>query len=156
MARLGVIKRILSRIIGQERKPLVLARRVGVSEHVHFLGVRDDVPRLLDDAALVTLPSLADPLPLVVVEAMAMGKAVVSTHADGIPEMVVHGETGLLVPPGNSAELARSIASLLGDAQRRNAMGASGRHRVENHFELDRRLLKEIEIYETLLRDNGR
>jgi len=128
-----------------------LAESLGVAGNVHFLGVRDDVPDLLDDSYASVLPSLAEPLGNAVLEAMAMRKAVVGTNVDGIPEMVVHGSTGLLVPPGDSAALASSMIELLGDPARTAALGVKARQRVEEEFELDARVLAEIEMYEDFL-----
>lgn len=131
-----------------------LAESLGVGGNVHFLGVRNDVPALLNDSYASVLPSLADPLPLAVLEAMAMKKAVVGTRADGIPEMVVHGSTGFLVPPGDPAALASSLIELLRDPAQAAKMGEMGRFRVEEEFELNARVLSEIKIYEDYLAGN--
>jgi starch synthase len=85
---------------------------------------------------------------------MAMKKAVVATRVDGIPEMVEHGSTGLLVPPGDSADLASSIIELLRDPAQAARMGEMGRMRVEEEFELNARVLSEIKIYEDYLAGN--
>jgi len=128
-----------------------LAESLGVAGNVHFLGVRNDVPELLNDSYASVLPSLAEPLGNAVLEAMAMKKAVVATRVDGIPEMVEHGSTGLLVPPGHSTDLASSLIEILGDPARTAAMGVKARQKVEDKFELNRRVLTEIEIYEDFL-----
>lgn len=128
-----------------------LAKSEGVSDKVHFLGVRNDVPALLNDSYASVLPSLAEPLGNAVLEAMAMKKAVVATGVDGIPEMVEHGITGLLVPPGDPHALASSIVELIKNPEVTHAMGAQGRKRVESEFELNKRVLREIRIYEDFL-----
>lgn len=128
-----------------------LAESLGVSRNVHFLGVRNDVPELLNDSYASVLPSLAEPLGNAVIEAMAMKRPVIGSDVDGIPEMIVHGSTGLLVPPGDSAALASSLIELLRDPARTAAMGVKARQRVEDKFELNRRVLTEIEIYEDFL-----
>ncbi len=128
-----------------------LAESLGAGGNVHFLGVRNDVPALLNDSYASVLPSLAEPLGNAVLEAMAMKKAVVGTDVDGIPEMIVHGSTGLLVPPGDSPALASSLIEILRDTARTVTMGEKARQRVEDKFELNRRVLTEIEIYEDFL-----
>lgn len=134
-----------------ESELINLARELSILKYVHFLGVRDDVPNLLNCSYLSVLPALAEPLGNVVLEAMAMKKAVVATMVDGNPEMVEHGVTGLLVPPGDSSSLSASIISLLDDPEKAAEMGRAGRERVENYFDLDKRVLREIQIYENLL-----
>lgn len=129
-----------------------LAKELGVFEHVHFLGVRDDVPELLNCSYLSALPSLAEPLGNTVLEAMAMKKAVVATMVGGNPEMVQHDVTGLLAPPGDSNSLAILITSLLENPEQVAAMGNAGRQRIEKYFDLDKRILSEIRIYENLLK----
>ena len=128
-----------------------LAESLGVAGNVHFLGVRNDVPELLNDSYASVLPSLAEPLGNAVIEAMAMKKPVVGSDVDGIPEMIVHGSTGLLVPPGDSDALASSLIHLLEDPARTASMGVKARQRVEDEFELNSRVLAEIALYEDFL-----
>ena len=73
------------------------------------------------------------------------------TRVDGIPEMVEHGSTGFLVPPGDPGALASSLIELLKDPARAAKMGEMGRLRVEEEFELNARVLSEIKIYEDYL-----
>ena len=80
-----------------------------------------------------------------------MKKPVVGSNVDGIPEMIVHGSTGLLVPPGDSDALASSLILLLEDPARTASMGVKARQRVEDEFELNSRVLAEIGIYEDFL-----
>ena len=116
----------------------------GLGEQVHLLGVRsqEQIKRELTGAQLFVLPSIVDRkgasdiLPTVITEAMACRLPVVSTTVAGIPEMVVHGETGLLVEPGNAEELAKAIFELAGDAAKRAAMGGAGRTQAEKNFAL--------------------
>ena len=82
---------------------------------MRFLGHRDDVPRLLAAADLLVLPSLYEGLPNVVLEAMRFQKPVVATAAPGTTEVVVDGETGLLVPVGKPVALAQAIRTVLDD-----------------------------------------
>ncbi len=110
------------------------AERLGVSDRVVFAGYRDDVPALLAGCDVFCLPSFAEGLPLVVLEAMAQGKPVVATPVGGTPELVVDGETGILVPPGDPGSLAHALTELLADAPRAARMGEAGRARVLAEF----------------------
>ena len=80
-----------------------------------------------------------------------MMKAVVATNVDGIPEIIQHGITGLLVTPGDSASLSAPIISLLEDQEKAYSMGLEGRKRIETNFDLSRRVLKEIRLYEKFI-----
>ncbi|MDX1622831.1 MAG: glycosyltransferase [Gemmatimonadota bacterium] len=114
------------------------ARALGVAPRVELLGFRRDVPEVLAAADLLALPSETDDaLPTVLMEAAAAGLPVVATRVGGVPEIVVHGETGLLVNPGNARDLRDAIATLLADPSRRKAMGRRARERAQCHFSLD-------------------
>jgi glycosyltransferase involved in cell wall biosynthesis len=112
------------------------AASLGLSAHIRFLGQRTDVADLLTTADLHITASHTEGLPNNVLEAMSSGLAVVATHVGGIPELVVPGETGLLVPPHQPAELAKAISALAADPQMRVDMGRRGRARVKNCFSL--------------------
>jgi glycosyltransferase involved in cell wall biosynthesis len=106
---------------------------------IHFLGQRSDVGRILRDTdLLVHCPVSPESFGYVIVEAMAMGVPVVASRAGGPEEIVVGGETGLLVPVGDVGALGRAIESLLADPERRRAMGQAGRRRVLARFTADR------------------
>jgi glycosyltransferase involved in cell wall biosynthesis len=108
-------------------------REAGAALSVTWLGVvpRDELPGLYALADLFVCPSVwDDPFPLVNVEAMAAGTPVVASRVGGIPEAVVDGETGLLVPPADPAALAGALTSLVDDAERRQRMGAAARARA--------------------------
>jgi len=117
---------------------------------VRFLGHREDVPRLLAASDLLVLPSLYEGLPNVVLEAMRFGKPVVATAAPGTTELVVHGQTGLLVPVKDHVALARAIRDVVDDPDRGRALGRAGRARVESGFTADRMIERFAELYETL------
>ena len=79
-----------------------------------------------------------------------MGLAIVGTRAGGIPEAVIDGTTGVLVPPGSSEALADAIVRLLGDAAARQRMGEAGHHRVATQFGVDRLVEGTLAVYERL------
>lgn len=109
-----------------------LADELGVD--AVFAGFRQDVEPWRRAADLAVVPSLAEPLGLVVLEAMRSGVAVIGSDVGGIPEMIVDGETGLLCPPGDGAVWASSMARLIESRDERVAMGERGRERVEAEF----------------------
>jgi glycosyltransferase involved in cell wall biosynthesis len=88
---------------------------------------------------------------IAVVEAMAMGKAVVATTTGGLPEVVAQGETGLLVPPGDVESLAATVVSLLEDRVRREQMGRCGRARAQERFSLDASVMHMEQLYGEVL-----
>ncbi len=106
------------------------AVRLGVGERVHFLGVRTDIPDLLAACDLFALAADWEGSPMAVIEAMAAGLPVVATAVGGVPELVEHGVTGLLAPPGDTAALAESLAALARDPRRRTEFSARAHERA--------------------------
>lgn len=102
----------------------------------------------LDRAAVVVFPSRRDGFPVVCAEAMAHGRAVVATAVGGLPDMVVDGETGLLVPPGDPAALRAAIDRLLADPELRQRLGTAARLRIEELCGWDRVIDRILEAYE--------
>src|SRR5207248_2205806 len=123
---------------------LRLANQLGIETNVTFLGEVRDVAALLAKARLFVLSSLTEGISLTLLEAMARGLPVVTTRVGGNPEVVVEGETGLLVPPRAPAELAAAMVHLLRSPDTRRRMGQAGRCRVEQHFDV-RRMVAEYE-----------
>lgn len=113
------------------------ARRLGVSGRLHLLGLRDDVDRVLRAADVFVHPSRLEGLPLAILEAMAAALPVVASRVGGIPEAVIDGETGVLVPPGEPGTLAEALRSVLLVPGRAAALGAAGRARAERHFSIE-------------------
>jgi glycosyltransferase involved in cell wall biosynthesis len=111
-----------------------MATNVGVGDAVDFAGFRDDVNNVLADSDLVVLPSHFEAYPTVLLEAAAAGRAVVATRVGGIPEIVVDGVTGLLIPPADPAALARAVVRLLTHDDERRAMETAARRTAEEHF----------------------
>lgn len=121
---------------------LALADELGISSRLHLPGVRSDIAECLHELTIVVSTSHAEGTPLSVMEAQASGVPVVATHVGGVPEIVVIGETGLLVPPGDAEALANSITTLLDDPQMHARFSHAARERMIVHFSLASRQAK--------------
>lgn len=127
-----------------------LAAELGLSGQVVFAGMRRDVASLLPAMDLFVCPSLYEGFGIAIVEAMAAGRPVIASAAGGIPEIVVHEETGLLVPPGDAVALADAIVALLTRPDRARAMGARGRERAREKFSIASAVRRHQQLYESL------
>jgi glycosyltransferase involved in cell wall biosynthesis len=112
------------------------ARECNLENSVRFLGEIRDVPALLARASLFVLPSLTEGVSLTLLEAMARGLPVVATRVGGNPEVVIEGETGILVPAQDPAALARAMLMMQGNGENARNMGRAGRRRAEEHFDI--------------------
>ncbi|MEX0744690.1 MAG: glycosyltransferase family 4 protein [Phycisphaeraceae bacterium] len=122
---------------GEERSILEQqVREMGLAAHVQFVGYRssDEVGELLRQTDVFVLPSFAEGVPVVLMEAMATGLPVVATRIAGVAELVTDGVSGHLVAPGDAPSLADRVAELLDDAALRQRMGEAGRATVEQSF----------------------
>jgi glycosyltransferase involved in cell wall biosynthesis len=115
-----------------------------------FVGFQKNVPRWLTAADVCVVPSHAEPLGNATLEAMAHARPVVGCSVGGIPEMIVDGETGVLVSPHDPPRLAEAIGSLLLDKQRRERLGSAGRARCEEKFSLRAHVDAVVEQYRAL------
>jgi glycosyltransferase involved in cell wall biosynthesis len=127
-------------------------KELHLEKHVLLPGFRADVLQLMKSADLFVMSSVTEGLGSTVLDAMAMKLAVVGTHAGGIPEVVVDGKTGLLVPPAHPRELAAAVIQLLQDPSRRTQMGRAGHSRVTDQFGVARLLKGTLAAYERALR----
>jgi glycosyltransferase involved in cell wall biosynthesis len=127
-----------------------LASRSGMGSRVHFLGPLSDVRPVLAGLDLVALPSFGEGLPRTLLEAAAMGRALVASDVAGCREVVVPGRTGLLLPARKVGAWREGLAGLLsGNAWR--SMGAAGREFVAEHFDLEEVAPRVVAIYRDLL-----
>lgn len=110
----------------------------GVARRFRFLGQCNDVPALLSTSDLFVLPSRSEAFPNAVIEAMAAGLPVVATNVGGIPELITSGVSGVLIPPGDAAALARSVLELMDRPGFASSLGQSARTRIEQEFSFDR------------------
>ena len=122
-----------------------------LGNRVQLLGLRSDVPRLLQAADVFLLSSINEGIPLTVIEAMAAGLPVVSTNAGGVGE-VVQGDTGLLAPVGDATGLADHLRHLEADASERRRMGEAGQRRAFALFDEEQMLAAYERLYREMLR----
>ena len=133
---------------GELRAPLEKqVKQLSLGKRVLLPGFREDVMSLMKAADLFVMSSVTEGLGSAVLDAMAMGHAVVGTTAGGIPEAVIHEETGLLVEPADSKALAAAIVKLLKDDRLRKQFGEAGRARVSEHFGVDRLVDGTLAVY---------
>jgi glycosyltransferase involved in cell wall biosynthesis len=106
----------------------------GLADRVHIVLNRNDVANLLALADIFVMPSLWEGLPMAVLEAMVARKAIVASAIAGIPEAIVDGREGLLVPAGEAAPLANALRVLLADRERRAQLGEAAASRADREF----------------------
>ncbi len=130
-----------------EGKLKMLARDLGLNGQVVFAGYQNDPLSLLSACDLFVLPSYIEGMPLVILEAMALGKAVIGSAIGGISEVVKDGETGILIPAGDSRALGSAMLKLLKDPKLAHKMGEAGLARVRQHFSEDQMVQHILKLY---------
>jgi glycosyltransferase involved in cell wall biosynthesis len=130
-----------------------MVQTLGIASSVEFLGFRNDVPDLIADLeVLVHASVVGEPFGQVVIEGMAAAKPVVATNGGGVPEIVLDGQTGILVPMGDSTSMANAIVHLLKSPELRQTMGQAARERVREHFTIQSTARKVERLYDEILR----
>lgn len=124
------------------------ANAAGLAQHIHFLGNRSDVPALLAASDGFVLPSLWEGLPMALIEAMASGLPIVATEVSGTKQVMVAGETGLLVPPGSVPHLQAAMLDMVSNPQRAQAMGAAAQRRVEALFSARKQAEEHVALFQ--------
>ncbi len=136
-ARLVIIGEIMDEHRQYQAKLERTAEQLGVSSRIVWAGYCPNAYEVLAALDVFVLASLEENLPMVILEAMALGLPAVATAVGGIPECVVSGETGLLVPPANPEAMAAAVAGLLVDPAQRRRLGEAGRRQVHESFSLE-------------------
>ncbi|MDD5351224.1 MAG: glycosyltransferase family 4 protein [Chthoniobacteraceae bacterium] len=137
-----------------ERELRKLVRLLRLQDVLTFTGFQEDIPAALAPlACAVHASTLAEPFGQIVAEAMACGKPVVATNGGGVPEIVVHGRTGLLVPMGDAEALAAAMETLLRNPQLARRMGRAGQARIARHFTIEQTARKVEAVYAELGND---
>lgn len=118
-----------------------------VPDRVIFTGMRKDIARLMIASDIFVLPTLTEALPTVLAEAMAARLPIIASRVGGIPEMIVDGKNGCLVEPENLEQLSLACVELLGDDEKRAAMGIEGLQIVHQKFNIERQVERLRELY---------
>jgi glycosyltransferase involved in cell wall biosynthesis len=126
--------------------------RLNLSGKVIFTGLRRDVPRLLSALNILVMPSRWEGLPMALLEAMAMGKAIVATRVGGIPDVVTHDEQALLVPPNDPLALQAALQRLFVDPELGPRLGEKARARVRAHYNVARTASAYEALYDAALK----
>lgn len=155
----ALLLRAMAPLLGPERRLFIagdgperenteaLASELGIATWVRFLGAVDDVPEVLSAFDVFALPSHVEGLPLAATEAMASALPVVATRVGGVPKVVEHGQTGLLVADGDETALREALGSLLRNRTLRDRFGEAGRRRAERDFASTRMLHEYMQLY---------
>ena len=150
-ARFQIVGSALFEETDYERRLEALTACLGLEDAVVFTGFRADVPDLIARMdILVHASTTGEPFGKVVVEGMAAGKPVVATDGGGIPEIVMDGVTGLLVPMGDSEAMAKAICWLLADPELGREMGCRGQQRVRAHFTIQQTTRQMERLYDEI------
>lgn len=141
---------------GQERERLEhLAADLNITHFVRFLGLRADVPEVLATCDFFALPSIQEGFPMVILEALAAGKAVVASEVGAIADVIRPGATGLLVPPGDADALADALCLLIEDEGARQRLGQNGREVVREAYDFERTVGQYDDLYQRVLGEAG-
>jgi len=127
-----------------------MARDLGLSEHVRFLGFRDDVPDILQALDILAMPSRFEGLGTVILDALQAGCCVVATDTGGIPEMIKHQETGLLAPVGEPRAFAEQLRAALLSPDLRQSLNKNGKLLVSTEFAVSKMIEGNLEVYRSV------
>ena len=128
-----------------------LASALGIADRVHWLGWRSDAADLMAAFDVLLVPSLWEGFGLVLLEAMSRRVPVIASRVSAIPEVIVDGESGILIAPRDVDALTKAMAHLLNDRALRKYMGLLGAARLEDHFSVERMITSTLAVYERLL-----
>lgn len=132
-----------------------LAIDLGIERSCRFVGVREDIADILAAADLFVLPSLSEGFPFVLLEALAMGRPVVASRVNGVPELIEEHKTGLLVPPRDPRALVEAIRNVLSNPTAASEMGAAGRAAVRKRFTVDHMVANTTAIFDAAMQEAG-
>lgn len=144
----------ISRIQSYDRRIRRFISAHNLEHHVHFIGVRQDVPHLLGASDLLAFPSVVPHFARPIIEAGAMAKPVVASNLGGPDELVVDGETGLLVPHDDPQALANAMVEILSHPEDAQAMGQAGYERARRLYSAETNAARTFAVYEELLGEN--
>jgi glycosyltransferase involved in cell wall biosynthesis len=128
-----------------------MARERGIEAHIRFVNHRTDIGALLQTADIFVLPSLSEARPRSVIEAMSAGVPVIASATGGLPSLVTHERTGLLVPPGDVDHLASALNRLIPSAAARKRLGDAGRDAIEQQCRPERTAREYVALYRRVI-----
>lgn len=128
-----------------------MAKGLGLGDRVLFTGVRTDMPGVYASLDIFVLPSLDEGMPMVLLEALASGCAVIATKVGAVPNLVVSGETGILVEPGDANGLAKAMISLVSDRALRMSVAARGMALVDREYSALKMAERYLNLYNEVL-----
>jgi glycosyltransferase involved in cell wall biosynthesis len=146
-------------IVGEgelKEKLKVKSEKLKVKDSLIFTGFRNDIKEILQSIDVLVMPSLLEGLPMILLEAMAMGKPIIATDIEGIKEVLENVKTGLLVPPKDPKALTDAIVDLLIHRDKAYQMGNKARTVVNEQFSVDTMVEKVEEVYQELLQLSGK
>ena len=127
-----------------------LIRQLGMEQDIVLTGHRSDIPEIMNLIDIFSLPSVSEACPIVVLEAMACGKPVVASNVGGVPELIVDGQTGILVPPRDPEAMAKAVLYLLDHPDKAKEIGLKAREHVIRHFDIEKCVARHKELYISL------
>src|SRR3972149_8851754 len=132
------------------------AKKNNIFDNILFIGRRRDIPEILASINIFVMPSIAEGLPNALLEAMAMGKPIVTTEVGGIPEIVKNGFNGLLVPPRDTLSLSKAIKRFLGNDRLAAKLGQAARDLVHDNLSIKAIAQKWQSLYVSILKEKAR
>ncbi|HWI54349.1 MAG TPA: glycosyltransferase family 4 protein [Desulfobacteria bacterium] len=132
-----------------------LAGELGLGEKLSFTGFVENVPEFLSCLDIFVVPSIAEGLSITTIEAMSAGLPVVASRTGGLPELVKHGETGLLVEPRDPVKLAQAVTDLLSNRDKRQVMGSRANKKASAMFNLEKMVGETCRIYDEIIKDSA-
>ncbi len=126
------------------------ARVLGISDKVVFAGVRKDIPRVLSIIDIFVLPSLVEGMPIALLEAMASGKCIIASETGDIPKLIINGQTGILVKPGDTDGLHKAMVSLLNDESLSVLLAGNAYRKVVNEYSSENMSREYTSLYSKL------
>jgi len=130
-----------------------LVKELDLVDKIIFTGFVEDIVEIYRSLDLVVLPSKSEGFGRTIAEAMAMSKPVVATKVGGLPELILDGETGILIPPEDSNAFAEAILRVIENRQLASELGINGRRRVEDYFSIENNVRETEQVYMSLLVD---
>jgi glycosyltransferase involved in cell wall biosynthesis len=131
-------------------------KRLSLEQEVLFAGHQEQSYDFINMMDIFVLPSLHEGIPMVLLEALALKKPVIASRVGGIPEVVSHGTSGILVKPANPDELATGLKRLVEDHEKAQQLGNAGRCRVEQEFDASLMAARTAAVYQSLCKPANR